>query len=527
MGVDFAKIFEGEVANAAQVDIDVAERGARDSIVESFGITGLHGYRAISASSPFAATVIIAKNGSGKTTLLGALNAFLRGQFSRLRGLVFSEIHCKIRGFDEVLVLRQEDVNEIFVSDNDSEIGRYARQIAVDAPALFRFLAEDYDNIREDFRSLSDDPIFSAVLKFVSFSFSEAVAQCDKMRAGMFNYNANLAKIANVLSVALKDIEVIYLPTYRRIELSLLSDPDDARIPRRRRPHFKFSSSTNLYTGDIQFGLRDILDRLKELNQTILAESNLGYRQISANIINELIDGTFERENFAATDIPDRDTLNLFFSRLKEGRRVGPYNEVSVPNLDKIYTASEFEIAEKKTLIYFLNKLNTVINKTRDIEMRVEDFINICNKYLSGRDYSVAPPAQTASSRYEHSVDDKILRLDRRNLNVHAESVPSGRKIPLDSLSSGEKQMISLFAKLYLYPKDKLVLIDEPELSLSIEWQRHILADVISAPHCKQLIAITHSPFVFDNPLDQFARSLQLAVDITNLEPSSDDEVDE
>jgi len=54
-----------------------------------------------------------------------------------------------------------------------------------------------------------------------------------------------------------------------------------------------------------------------------------------------------------------------------------------------------------------------------------------------------------------------------------------------------------------------MVLIDEPELSLSLDWQRQILPDVLKAPTCQQVIAITHSPFIFDNELEPFAGSLR------------------
>lgn len=88
----------------------------------------------------------------------------------------------------------------------------------------------------------------------------------------------------------------------------------------------------------------------------------------------------------------------------------------------------------------------------------------------------------------------------------------------MESLSSGEKQMISLFARLYLYPGNKVLLIDEPELSLSLDWQRKILVDALRAPSCKQIIAITHSPFIFDNELESYAGALRLKVD--QVEPS-------
>ncbi|MDP1288106.1 AAA family ATPase, partial [Klebsiella pneumoniae] len=74
--------------------------------------------------------------------------------------------------------------------------------------------------------------------------------------------------------------------------------------------------------------------------------------------------------------------------------------------------------------------------------------------------------------------------------------------IELEDLSSGEKQIISLMAHIYLDDtREKIVLFDEPELSLSIEWQEHVLADIINSPSVVQLLAITHSPFVFNNEL--------------------------
>ena len=95
-------------------------------------------------------------------------------------------------------------------------------------------------------------------------------------------------------------------------------------------------------------------------------------------------------------------------------------------------------------------------------------------------------------------------------------SISSRREIPLDALSSGEKQMISLFAKMYLYPNKKIVLIDEPELSLSIEWQQKILIDIFRAETCAQLVAITHSPFIFDNELEPLAAPLEIGIENPN-----------
>ena len=65
---------------------------------------------------------------------------------------------------------------------------------------------------------------------------------------------------------------------------------------------------------------------------------------------------------------------------------------------------------------------------------------------------------------------------------------------------------MSLFAKLYLKgnedTQDKYYLfIDEPEISLSIEWQEMLLSDILDSNKCDFLFVATHSPFIFKKGL--------------------------
>ena len=76
-------------------------------------------------------------------------------------------------------------------------------------------------------------------------------------------------------------------------------------------------------------------------------------------------------------------------------------------------------------------------------------------------------------------------------------------KINFQDLSSGEKQIVSLFSHLCLDKNEKVfVFIDEPELSLSVDWQKTFLPDIVKSPKFVGLLATTHSPFVFDNDLE-------------------------
>ena len=64
-------------------------------------------------------------------------------------------------------------------------------------------------------------------------------------------------------------------------------------------------------------------------------------------------------------------------------------------------------------------------------------------------------------------------------------------RINQNDLSSGEKQIVSLFSHLYLSGKERyFVLIDEPELSLSVPWQRRFLEDIRGGHFCAGLVAV-------------------------------------
>ncbi|MEZ0606634.1 AAA family ATPase [Paraburkholderia sp. IW21] len=517
--------------NNMNADIDHhLSTGAQPSIVEHFSIENLYGYRSIGLSSAYAATVLIAKNGSGKTTLLGALDAFLKGQFGRLSTLKFETITCKLRGLDDPLILRSEDILASQAALSDPFFIDHAARIGLEPILLLDFFDYDY-RLLKNAKSLEDNEVYEKIVSKFRWSRVEANKVCESIYSSLRGRNANIDRIRDALDEVVGDMEIVYLPTYRRIELPLSSESDEPYSKKKSIQSRLGISKRGLLNADIRFGLSDISERLSALNQSILFDSNEGYRTISANIINELISGAIENEDLSLEQRPSKDALELFFSRIRDGRRrmhMGPFRDVVIPDIDKIYSGEDIPQQSNKFLTYFLSKLNTVIAATRDIELMVEEFITNCNRYLSSEDKTtVAPTNQGAEKTCFPPDDSKVLKLDRRNLQVSVESIAARKKVPLESLSSGEKQMISLFARLYLFPGKKVVLIDEPELSLSIYWQRQILMDVVSAPSCAQVVAITHSPFVFDNALEPFAKALSSSFNYQMEEASTNEDEDD
>jgi energy-coupling factor transporter ATP-binding protein EcfA2 len=499
---------------AASSEEALASSISNPALVEHFSIEGLYGYRNVSMSASFATTILIAKNGAGKTTLLGALDAFLRCQFSRLSNLQFDRIVCKLRSIPEALVLTSADIEALAVVPPNPELMALARRYAVEPMSLIDFVENEFDP-RKTYGDYEDDPVFSKLIAKNDYNMRDFARACEKMLSVFQGRVPAIDAVRAALKNVLSEVEIVYLPTFRRIELSLGEKADETRVSRRKSIQSKLGlPKRGFFNADIQFGLGDISYRLKEMNNRLLFSSNQGYREISARIINDLLDGTFEQEDPSLGDRPDKESLALFFSRLQHGSDFVPhFDRVEIPDIDKIYSEGGSSAASTKFLNYFLSRLNKVILATRAIEGLVENFVDHCNTYLAEPDLSTELRGLDGSNSISlNPRDDKKLVIDRMTLDVQVVSVAAGRTVPMDSLSSGEKQMISLFARLYLYDGPKIVLVDEPELSLSIDWQRKILLDVAGAPTCSQLIAITHSPFVFENALEPFARALSVRI---------------
>jgi hypothetical protein len=412
------------------IQVHAANRGRQPALIESFGIRRLYGYRTISLSSEYAATILIARNGTGKTTLLGALDAFLHLQLNRLRNLEFSEIFCRIRGVEQEVVISHADVIEFLQIPSEGEIANLAGRVGISVESLFNFVLLDYESIFRDYHfDVEPSTVAQKIMTAFSYDTRRAIRNCKEVYESLFQRKPRMREIRATLTKALSDYEIVYLPTYRRVELALTEDSDNRRGRRRHRPKISVASGS-LHTGDIQFGLSDILERLAELNREIINKSNIGYREISENIINELIRGFEVSES---TPIPKPEDLKLFFARLETGGRVvGPYYPISPPDFERIYSGEGVPDESRKFLSYFLGKLFGIIRITKEIEEPVEEFVVSCNKYLSSTEPSTTLDDLAPHERLE-SIDSKVLRMNRTNLSVHVESLPYSTPISLDA----------------------------------------------------------------------------------------------
>ena len=103
------------------------------------------------------------------------------------------------------------------------------------------------------------------------------------------------------------------------------------------------------------------------------------------------------------------------------------------------------------------------------------------------------------NKKYRH----KHIRVDRER-GLVAES-DSSDLLALDSLSSGEQHELVLhYDLLFRVRRNTIVLIDEPELSLHVAWQKRFLPDLIDIVQLSGVDALiaTHSPYIISDRFD-------------------------
>ena len=73
----------------------------------------------------------------------------------------------------------------------------------------------------------------------------------------------------------------------------------------------------------------------------------------------------------------------------------------------------------------------------------------------------------------------------------------TGKEVSLEYLSSGEKQIVTLFANLIFKVKRDnftIFIVDEPELSLHLSWQNKLVETIRKINDNMQIVFATHSP---------------------------------
>lgn len=438
----------------------------RKPFIKKYSIFGLFGYKNLELTFDESIKILIGENGYGKTTILNSLAFLLKGDYNNLARIKFERIKIE---FDDahtydfsindlkaynVYIEKKKDNEDGFLDyiSNSFESSMLSQLMKLVNKDKEKFLEKIKEN--ERFNGLPDSFIYKA---FVELTEKHSITK-------KFN---DLSTYINSTGY-----KILFYPTYRRIEVDLNNIINSALQGHRfRREQEELLNNNSI----IKFGMKDVEKRRDKICNEITESSLSGFASVSGNMINKLLEPNYDNK--------DKHSFNINEIKIVLSR-VG--NNMSQEDKEKILSQISIDPSlsnQNPYLIYFLDQLLSVYKKQEKYDIAIKRFVKTCNKYLTKKEFI-----------YDESTVS--LRLQRTTDPINSE------KIELTQLSSGEKQIVSIFSQLYLESDKKyIILFDEPELSLSIFWQEKLLPDMIDSGQCVFMLAVTHSPFIFNNDL--------------------------
>ena len=285
-------------------------------------------------------------------------------------------------------------------------------------------------------------------------------------------------------------------------------------------------------------GIKDLELLFKKDNEILDVIVLAGVNGSGKTTILESIKDFFDNKSIDFNDIEKSNVnLDIFFEEF-EKEKIVPFINIDSPNnIYKVFhmlgsynsyvkenkglyhqLTKEFENPPKIIYVPANNSFEEVETETSTL-LRNYEFINVVNSELmedipsyiaTRRNYLATIEEDLTMKEITNKVVNEInsifniLELDvkLKGFSKDEKTMPifensAGEEFDINDLSSGEKQLFlrTLSIKI-LEPKNSIILIDEPELSLHPKWQQRIIEVYKKIGENNQIIIATHSPHI-------------------------------
>ena len=195
---------------------------------------------------------------------------------------------------------------------------------------------------------------------------------------------------------------------------------------------------------------------------------------------------------------------------------LNPYGSFDIEYLSENI---KYKISVKKMGVsdkdFFPEKIEYLKSGIDDVNIVAEEFVKSFYFFLKEKDYRPSEVREHFESHIQDIFDGldlgfKYSHLDRDDYVWFVND--NQKELKIHDLSTGEKTLLSKILYLYFKGyKDKVVLIDEPELSLHPSWQNRVLKiyeNFAKQNNC-QIIIATHSPHIIGSAKAEYIRLLK------------------
>ncbi|MGJ9458520.1 AAA family ATPase [Oceanobacillus sp. CF4.6] len=231
--------------------------------------------------------------------------------------------------------------------------------------------------------------------------------------------------------------------------------------------------------------LRNKNKHMIEFDTIINEEFYLTYIEEALNLISYLK----EKYQFSAINSEDEELI----SRLEQEKgsilkklSIKSAHYITTDNIEITGISNKIEVAidqinndlknyfwhKSTNLDSSLHELETIMVKRNKFYSKIEKFNSVIGKYTD-------------------------IKVDMENIN-ELKFIKNTEEMDFEKLSSGERKISFLFLEILFNDVD-IFLIDEPELSLSLNFQNKIITDLHILTKDKTLFIATHAPYIYED----------------------------
>lgn len=402
--------------------------------------------------------VLFGKSGTGKTTLLHILANLLNGDYKRFAYTEFRVIKVQLNDETNIVVTKKKDEKDSYINVTVND----------------NCIAENLST-REIWKQDQDR--------------EERVVPLSAYRERMVRQLQYDEDIAPILPVA-------YFPAFRTMIEAWASAESRLRHPKEiqilstnfaRELFGSFVPSLN-YPSPIEIE-RELSEEINEAVVKVARADRKYFGELLPSIFQVLSKNSFFTEYTFSEESGSEailEEINSLVGKLEDS----PLKPA--PTITQLRSSvSSFQVDEQtkriaeQVLNIYRKALIEVVSVQENSFKSIETYLNSINSFLEGKSIEISLTEPEPILRRRLSVGIKFEAGTPK-------TIPGIRR----ALSSGERQIVTLIYAATHMSKQQIVLIDEPEISLHVDWQRHLLQKMSEQLGERQIIVCTHSPVI-------------------------------
>lgn len=411
-------------------------------------------------------TILHGPNGSGKTSILKFLDGFFNLKLFEIIGIPFDDFTIYFDNGSILKIIRNENPELFQLSDSEQKL----------------------DALKIIYNKNSTKLEYKIKYKTIVNERDYPIRDIERNIPGLLRIAPRRWHyVPEKIILTLEDILRRFGDELPSIGQTVLSDEPDWLLEIRNILKIHFIDTKRLYNFNLNDNLRrfdsDAFSIISSVNQysseliRIIQSFNNKYTTLSQELDKTLWIRLVNETGFSSGSKKENiskkleELINKRKKLIEAGLLDGDIKDESIEKLPedsyKLYVISVYiEDAFKK------------LNVFDEIRTKIELFKEIVN----------------------NKFQSKIMKIDKQNgIKIITNN---GRPINPSKLSSGEQhELVLLFELLFKNEKESLILIDEPEISLHISWQKMFLDDLLKIANISPFDAIvaTHSTYIVND----------------------------